>query len=263
MSNSKYEQIIQAINDTNNNHNVDVYVPSVSRNVKFKPMTISHQKKIISAALENTLVGHVNHSMLTCEIIKECCLEPDIELYALDKGPILVGLRCQTLGYDVDTQDEDGNTVKTNIESHVKSFPTIEIAEDLTVSEEIVYDNIKIKTKPHTLDQEHDISKKIYNKIKTNKFENAETVKNTFGDTIIHEYIKFIKSIEINDIHVSFDINHLPTLVKVVESLPITVSSEILKKLNKFRKIEDSFMKISTESGQLTIATDARFYNSE
>ena len=264
MSNSSnYDQIIQAINDTNNNHDVDVYVPSVSRYVKFKPMTISHQKKIISTALDNTLISNANHSILASDIINECCRESDIVLYALDKNPILVGLRCETLGYDINAQNDDGESVKTNIETHVQSFSSIEIPSDLTTTQEIVHDNIKIKIKPPTLEDDTRVGTQVYNSIKSNNFDNVDDIRNTIGDAIVYEYVKFIQSVEIGDIHVSFDHDHAIELTRVVESLPIAVSSQILSIINKIKRVENKFLQLNTSEEQLTIVTDARFYNSE
>lgn len=262
-TNSNYDQIIQAINDTNNNHDVGVYVPSVSRHVKFKPMTINHQKKIISTALDNTLISNANHSILASDIINECCREPDIELYTLDKNPILVGLRCETLGYDINAQNDEGESIKTNIETHVQAFSSIEIPGDLMNTQEIVHDNIKIKIKPPTLEDDTRVGKQVYNNIKSNNFDNADDIRNTIGDAIIYEYVKYIKSVEIGDIHVPFDHDHAIELTRVVESLPIAVSSQILKIINNIKSIENKFLQLNDQEQQLTIVTDARFYNSE
>lgn len=263
MSNNKYDQIIQAINDTTNQQHVDVYVPSVSRHVKFKPMTISHQKKIISTALDNTLMSNINHSILTTSIIEDCCLEPDVQLYAFDRNTVLVGLRCETLGYTVSTQDEDGEIVKQDIQEHVKSYVDTQTPADVANIQDITYNNIKIKIKPPTIQEDAQVSKQVYDKIKQNDFQDAETIRNTIGDAVLYEYVKYIKSVEIQGSIIPFEYEHVFELLRVVESLPITISGEILKVINNIKKIEDKFLQLTTQEKQLTIVTDARFYNTE
>lgn len=257
-----YSDIIQAIDKTNKDNLVGIHIPSLGREVKFSPLTVSHQKQIISTALDTTVVNTTSHAILTSKIIKECCKEPEVTLYAMDRHAILIGLRVSTLGYDIVAQNANGDDVKTNIESHYKETKQIKPSENLLNLKKIQVNDIIVNFKPPTLDVDIEVNQKILPIVGKN-IEDRESLKNIVADAIVYEYVKHVKSVEIGENHVDFDYNYARQLSKIIESLPMSVSREILKEINAIKRYEDKFTKITKDNNVLTIVTDARFYNSE
>lgn len=262
MSDNKYNDLIQAINETGTSNVVDVYVPSCAKLVKFSPLTIEHQKRIISTSLDATVLNTTNHAILMSEICMECCKEP-ITLYAIDREPIAIGLRCKSIGYDAPVQTVSGDTIKHDIQDHVKSYETIQKPDDLLNTKEISVDQTRIKLKPPTMQDDITVNRCLVPQMSKDDLSDSSTIKNIVGSAIMYEYVKFIKSIEIGDVHVEFDFQHADQLVRVVESLPLSISKKLLDSINQVKTYQDKFIQIKHQESTLTIATDARFYNSE
>ena len=262
MSNSKYSDLIQAINETNVDSEVDIYVPSCGKFIKFTPLTIEHQKKIISTSLDATVLNTTNHAVLMSEICTDCCKEP-ITLYSLDRDAIAIALRCESIGYDVSVQNVSGGVVKHNIKEHVSSYKSIQKPENLLSTQTITVDKTCIKIKPPTLKNDTQVNECLIPHVSKDDLSDSKVIKNIVGSAIMYEYVKYIKSIEIGDVHVKFDYTHADQLVRVVESLPLSVSKKLLAEINKIKQYQDKFTNISHQNSTLTIVTDARFYNSE
>lgn len=262
MSNSKYSDLIQAINETNADSEVGIYVPSRGEFVKFTPLTIEHQKRIISTSLDATVLNTTNHAVLMSEICIECCKEP-VTLYAMDRDPIAIALRCESIGYDVSVQNVSGDVVRHNIKEHVNSYKSITKPEDLLSTQTIDVDKTRIKIKPPTLTDDTQVNKCLLPRVSTDDLSDSKVIKNIVGSAIMYEYVKYVKSIEIGDVHVKFDYSHADQLVRVIESLPLSVSKKLLDGINKIKQYQDKFNNISHQDSTLTIVTDARFYNSE
>lgn len=258
-----YKQLLAALEQSNINNTVDVFVPSVGREVKFTPLTIKHQKQIIATSLDNAVASITNHVILTGKILIDSCCEPDVQLYSMDRDPVLIGLRVKSLGYDANLQDEDGEKIKHNIETHVKSFSATPVESDLISLKTVEHAGITIRVKPPTMQDDIDVSTRMIHKLDSVDLSKKNNIKNTVSDALVYEYIKYIKRIEIGEMSIPFDYQYISKLIQVVESLPITISTQVLQLINKVKSLEEKFTKIDTSTGQLTIATDARFYDTE
>jgi len=69
--------IITQINTLSERNSFDIYIPSLKRNVKFKPLTSKQQKSLYSCVTDN-IVYSTRFIIVTYNIIKENCYEQDV-----------------------------------------------------------------------------------------------------------------------------------------------------------------------------------------
>lgn len=258
---NSFSDIISAIEQVSKDNLIDVYVPSQSRYVKFTPLKVSHQKKIIETALESASLSPVYNTLMSSDIIDECCQETQVSLYAIDRDPVMIGLRAQSLGTSTTVQDDNGDDIPYDIKAHVNTFDKIPTPSEIFESKQIVDGEIKIDLQSPTRERDDEVNKRTLpgKKDPTSK----EEIKTIIGDAITYEYIKYIQKISIGDAVVEFDPKKTKSLVPVVESLPMSISKKLITEINKIKDFERKFTQITEQDRVLTIVTDARFYHSE
>jgi hypothetical protein len=70
--------IIGLVKETNKDFEMDIYIPSLNKDVHFKPMNASHLKSIIKTSVEGIFANnYFNQSVFS--IIKDIC-DPSIPL---------------------------------------------------------------------------------------------------------------------------------------------------------------------------------------
>jgi len=257
-----YSDIISAIERVNKENLLDIYVPSIGKPVKFTPLTVHHQKKIIETALESVSLNPAHNSLLSSEIIADCCQDTTVSLFAIDRDPIMIGLRAQTLGTTATIQNTAGEDVKHDIKSHVDNFKNIKCPPGLLNEHEFTESGITISIQAPTTTRDDTINRNI---IPTDRKDpgSKDDIKNIIGSAITYEYVKYIKYIKIDNTVVGFLDGDVKQLVSVVESLPMSISKRLIAEINKVKQFEYKFTQINSESGTLSIVTDARFYHSE
>jgi len=263
MSSTKnnFTDIISAIEQVNKDNLIDVYVPSIGTFAKFSPLTVQHQKKIIGSALESASLNLVYSSLVSSEVIKTCCQDPTLNLLAIDRDPVMIGLRTKTLGYDVNVQDPEGEDIPFNIREHVDSFETIKPDSSLFEEKSITDNGITVKISPPNMKRDDTVNRVVIPEQERAK--NKDDIKEMISSAVTYEYIKYIRSIQVGDTMLDFIPNVSKKLITVVESLPMSLSRKIVDEINKTKAFERKFTQISDEDRVLTIVTDARFYHSE
>lgn len=258
---NNFTDIISAIEQVNKDNLIDIYVPSIGTFAKFSPLTVQHQKKIIGSALESASLNLVYSSLVSSEIIKACCQDSTLNLLAIDRDPVMIGLRAKTLGYDVNVQDPDGEDIPFNIRGHVNSFETIKPDSSLFEEKLIVDSGINVKISPPSMKRDDTVNRVVIPEQERAK--SKDNIKEMISSAVTYEYIKYIRSIQVGDTVLDFIPNVSKKLITVVESLPMSLSHKIIEVINKIKAFERKFTQISEEDRVLTIVTDARFYHSE
>lgn len=259
---SQINSIIDAISKNNDQNVVDIFVPSVNDVVKFLPLTVQHQKRILSGAIDATVLNTTSHSILVSKIIQECVRDQNITFYAVDRAAITIGLRVNTLGFNVPVMENDENVSRYDIKSHYEAFNTHTIPGDLLEEKIVTVGDIKLTIKPPTLKEDTTVNTKVLPIVGKNVSDN-EKLKQIIGESVVHEYVKYIKKIEIAGNTMQFDYNHANQLARVVESLPMNVVNKLIEVINTCKQYEDVFTTVKTEKSNLSIVTDARFYSSD
>lgn len=259
---NNYQDIIAALDQANESNTIDIFVPSKQETVKFKPLTVNHQKKIIETAIDAADFNISAQSLLSSEIINDCCVGSTDDFYVTDRDAILIGLRVQTLGYDVPTQTDQGEQVKVNIKQHVNNFTTTPPPSGLFDTQTIECDGVSLEVRVPRLVEDDEVNKKILPRL-SKTLKDDEDLKSVVGESLLYEFIKYIVTLRVGNQTIEFDNSQATQLIKVLEALPMSVSNLIVKEMEKVKQYEHNFTRIKQDNQTLTIVTDARFYHSE
>lgn len=256
---TQYTDLLAELQNINKQNKLAIYVPSQQKYIDFTPLTVHHQKKIITTAISDTLNVSTFHILIN-SIITECCTEKQ-KFYLMDRDPIMLGLRGHMLGYNVVGKSNNGESVDIDYEDHCKTFKTIKLPRSLLSSTTIEYDGITIEVGTPTLDIDTTVNKKISPVI--SKMMREDNINKTVGESIIYELTKYIKSISIAGTTMKFKHSEVMKLAKVIESLPLKMSKMIMNEIENTSSHVSKFTSIETASGNITIPVDARFFNGE
>ena len=117
-----------------------VFVPSIKKQVTAKSITLKQQKDIISTAV-NGVRGALQFTQVINDIILEN-LDGDV-FYAVDKVPIILALRVNSLGNWVKVEDGKSISLETVI-TNIKDIPKFKYKEEVSVDDIVV--NLRIPT---------------------------------------------------------------------------------------------------------------------
>jgi hypothetical protein len=256
---SQYADLLAELNTINKQNKLAIYVPSQQKYIDFTPLTVHHQKKIITTAISDTLNVSTFHLLIN-SIINECCTEKQ-KLYLIDRDAIMIGLRGYMLGYKTTGKNSAGKDVDLDFEDHCNNFKNIKLPSELLSTTTVEYDGIAIEIESPTLDIDTAVSKKVSPVI--NKMMKDDNINDTIGESIIYELTKYIKSISISGTTMRFKHSEVIKLAKVIESLPLKISKMIMNEIENTSGHIGKFTTIESESGNITIPVDARFFNGE
>lgn len=129
------QNVLDTLKDYANKNILQIYIPSLKREVGFRPITGAQQKKLYDAGYDN-LVFRTKFIIATYEIITENCLDWDItkEFNVLDRLAILLAYR-KTLHGDIIKSEYGDAAVAESIDKLAK-------IQDLAKT--IEFDKIKI-----------------------------------------------------------------------------------------------------------------------
>jgi hypothetical protein len=227
--------IISLVKETNKDFEMDIYVPSLNKDVHFKPMNASHLKAIIKTSVEGIFANnYFNQSVFA--IIKDI-RDPSIPLSkitTLDKIFILLQLRKKN--------------VKNSINIDFKK-------DDKVVSEEVDLDELLNKIKKEKLSFDDKFYKNgayeitlgfpsieqeylfdtyfQQSRIKKIDENDRSALKELFAPLFISEISQYIKSIKIKDQELSLLSLSIADRTAIVESLSGTVISGIIETIDK------------------------------
>jgi hypothetical protein len=227
--------IISLVKETNKDFEMDIYIPSLNKDVHFKPMNASHLKAIIKTSVEGIFANnYFNQSVFA--IIKDI-RDPSIPLSkitTLDKIFILLQLRK--------------NNVKNSINIDFKK-------DDKVVSEEVDLDELLNKIKKQKLSFDDKVYKNgayeitlgfpsieqeylfdayfQQSRIKKIDENDRSALKELFAPLFINEISQYIKSIKIKDQEINLLSLLISERISIVESLSGTVISGIIETIDK------------------------------
>ena len=215
--------IVQAFNELSERNSFDIFIPSLKRNVKFKPLTSKQQKSFYACLVDSALYSS-RFVIASFEIIKENCLEPDIinTLTTIDRIVILLTIRKNTMG-SAFTVLKDNAPYTTDFELSLQQAATIEIPESKTVTVK----NVKVELHtPLAIDQ-YGIEKEL----RSVQIDMSSDANTAIENAILNESCKIIKNVWLIDNDTPIDLNYTAFSYKdritLVENLPAEIIFEI------------------------------------
>jgi hypothetical protein len=271
MSNTK--KVIELLKELEINTSFDVYLPSLQREVKFKQLTTEQLKRILRTALITT--GYSSEFILTFNaIIKENCLDKSVNIDNLtiyDKVFIIYKTKIISISPDynfVFTEDE----IKTySLEEANKTIYLTDIFNEFVskkitfTPETVTYNNCTVTCSIPSLATENKLESELHKNIIIDLESEAEVSK-VISEAFINEVAKFVTSVNINEEEVNFLLLNFTERVKVIENLPVTITSFILKYIESYKKAIDpllSYTFVTDKNDTITkdITLDPTFFN--
>ena len=235
--------IIDKLKEIRDSNLIDVYVPSLGSYVKFKQLSVKQQKDLIKTGLEGALSGIYLDNVINNIIIDNNTSSN--KLLVTDKISIIFALRVSSLGTSYRT---DNSTI------NLTPIMDKQLIFNLQESKELTFNNlIQVNLNVPTIEKDILTNNSQLTELTGNK---ELKISDAIGSLYVYEVVKFISSVKIDGDLLSFDSIQPKDMVRIVESLPATLNSEIIKFIQEFRAKENDFLTIDTE----TVTMDARFF---
>lgn len=227
-----------------NGETFNIYLPSAKGNIKAKPLTLKQQKDIISTA-----VGGIKGAMEFSAIINNVIIENTDrdDLTVVDRVPVIVGLRQQSLGNNVKIKDG----VEVSLGDVVNVIKSIEYG--INQKQLIKDGELEIELRIPTLKEENNIIRKCITEIE--KINNEATA--AVGIIYIFELTKYIDKISIGENVIEFSNLKISDRIKIVESLPLTVYNKLSAFLKQITQYEATILTV----GDSSLTIDASFFD--
>lgn len=248
-----------------------VYIPSLQRDLKFKQLS-THQLKILYKTSLNTNILNLEFNTAFNNIIKENCLEENINtdnFTIYDKLLFFIKTRIESISAEVkfSLTDEEINTyeltdetVSVSINQHYKDFLEKKHTFDPKTFE---FNNCKITCELPFLEIENKFEKELL----------AATVKNTskedlaeiVSETFLNEITKFISNLQINDVNINLKEKEFTDRIDIVKALPVTLIKHVLSYIEDYKNITNQLLTISIQINDSIIEKEIpygpAFYN--
>lgn len=257
---AKHKLILDELERLNQTTTTPVYVPTLNAVIDFKEITIKQQKDIITSALDALLTNTVFNNTVNNIVKNNIITEPEHiqNLTTVDRLPIIISLRKQSLGADVLIKT-DTDSYNINIEEHIKKFPSIKLGK-LKLNDVITDRDISVDVSVPRLKKDskvNDAAKAIIDSTAGNRYVNS------LGQLFVFEIVKYIDTIKANNIEINFNTAPITQCVAIVEKLPMSVSKQILKFIHTIKRYEEKFLTVKHDKTTTTLSIDATFFNNE
>lgn len=256
---SRINEILTALKTYTEINAIDIYVPSLKRTIKFKPLTGGQQKSFYTCLSDNT-VFKTKFIMHTYDIIKENCLEDVLELLTvLDRTAILLELRKNILGSKVNTQKKS-NIISIDINTCLNNAKNINSIQERTITTR----NFEFVLETPRLINQYLAEKEL----RGSNFETSASIDKLVSDVIFTEIAKIVKEITLFDGEEQAPFNYssfsFKEKVSLIEALPADALIEVQKFLKEINTEQASLLtvKLDDESSSLFELTPDFFLES-
>lgn len=256
------KSILSMINRAAETFAFEVYIPSLCRNVMFREITTSQQKRLIKAIIDSPAY-QTEFIFAFYQIIKENCTE-DLDLAKLtilDKLSIALSLRCMSIGTSLDlkftfpaTKKQDTIIPEHDIVRRINLKDLLDIIlKDIKVEPITIKDDrgvFEVFCDLPTIQEEFNLENEMH---KNNSIEikSESELRETVGDVFINIIVKYIKNIKIkeNDKIIEIDLKSLSfkERLAILGQIPTKVSKQVVEYINKVTKEFDKVVLFKAE----------------
>jgi hypothetical protein len=270
---SNASKVIELLKELEVNTSFDIYIPSLQKEVKFKQLTTEQLKRILRTALITT--GYNSEFILTFNsIVKENCLDKSINIDNLtiyDKVFIIYKTKLVSISsnYTFNFTDDEVSTYSLDETNKTISLNIIfnEFADKKISFEPITttYDNCSVTCNIPSLATEDRLENEIHKNV-TLDLNSEKEVSKIISEAFVNEIAKFVTSISINDTEVDLLQLSFIERIKIIEGLPVNITSSILKYIEKYKKaleplLSYTFVTDKNVAFNKDITLDPTFFN--
>jgi len=229
MSNISVTSFINSIKDIKD-ETISVYLPSTSE-IALKVLNLKQQKDIISCIADG-IPGLISFNRILNEIVTAS--SGVTELLTIDKVPAIVALRANahSSSYSSDEVTIDLNTIIDRFSTY---RPSVTAA---TFEHNKVITNVKVPT----LAYENSIISKLEAEVKKNGEDNTKNL----GSIYIHEIIKYVDTVQYNDITINFAELTIKDKVTILEGLPLALNKQVINFIENLKREEKELLTVDS-----------------
>ena len=188
---NEISNILKELQSVEDDSVIDVFVPSVNRLVKFKPLSVKQHHEILKCGIDGVL-GSIKLSTIFNKIIIDNSLE-SIDFTVYDTEWILLKLRMANVGDSVTIKEQT-----YNLNDLVRSKKIFDY------TDEISYKDIIVQLAVPNIKRDIEISEACHKDFSKGNLEDR-LVSETISSMLSYEVIKFIKTVTVNNLTVNFD----------------------------------------------------------
>jgi len=264
---SNFNDILSVLDTINNEVTVSVYVPSLTREVKFKTINTGQQKNILKAAVDNP-VFQTRFTIALYNIIQENCIESGVVplLTTIDAAAIAVQLRVSTAGTGY-VLFQNNRKFNINLQDIINKFKVVAVPGTDTITG--VPFTIQVGS-PLYIEQ-YNLEKQLREKTANDKQILSAQITETIGDAFVGEVSKFIKDINIfynnQEQQVGYSNLSFAKRHALLEKMPNSIIQDVLKYMEKYVSIQKDLLTVSgtdVETGEvvsdLTVLVDSTLF---
>jgi hypothetical protein len=227
--------LISKLQKINNENYINVYIPSLRKEAKFKPLTLKQQKDILKSGINNDVSSALQFNIVINQIIKENSVEP-YTYKVIDRIPIIIALRNK---FSSDPLDLNGK--KIDIQSLSNKRMDMDCDEIFTCKE----NTLAISASIPCLDLDDKFNKKLLETIEKN---NDAKLSNVIGDMYLYEITKFINTITVDDASINVSDLDFNDSLNLISSLPASTVSKLNNIISKnIRSAEEAYITVDDE----------------
>jgi hypothetical protein len=213
------------------NNNVKVTIPSLEKVVEIKPLSLKHQKDIISCVGDG-VAGLISFTRLVNSIITQNEVVRNITQH--DKLAVITALRVSALGPNYKSKSEviDISQLPDKIANY--KFKTTSV-------DSFTFEGIVVDVEVPSLEWETEVTKKLEDEVKRNGDNNSKNI----GSIYTYELIKHIKCVTLGQTKVKFDELKMRECVSIIEAIPLALNKKIIDFIEKRRAEESELLTIN------------------
>jgi len=267
-NNENFQQVLKDLQQKNNERVLNIWIPSLTRGVKFKHLTLSQQKQLIKSSVRENLLK-LDFSRNIYSILKDNLIDNDVDIDNLNIiDMICIGLayRAADIGKDYGFYLED-NLYPVDLDEIVKKTRTIDYKPVLK-TEKIVADNYHVTINVPTIVVDKQMNDYLFEKYK-NIPDDTESIKDMLADVYICEAAKYITEMDIVSpgddpnsppVHVDFKEFSAAQRLQIIEQIPLTVLNQLVSVSDRVQQIESELLDVPVGDETATIEINSAFF---
>lgn len=225
------------------NENFEVFQVSSKSNIQCSPLTFKQQKELMGTVAEGT-IGVLKFQKYLNNILEQ---NTGVDLSIIDKIPVILKLRAESIGYDIKIDD-----AVVNIEKNIKESLKIKQPKS-----KIISDKIEIVLNIPSLKEENKIISHAVEHLKKDEKDVGKSLVGIFS----YEILKYIESVKFGENELKFTDLSVKDRLEVVENLPLKINKQIVSYIEKIKNMENECLKVDIDGETKYIDIDVSFFD--
>jgi len=270
MSDNKanFNEAINLIKKSAESRSYDIWIPSLKRDVKFKPLNTLHHKKFVKILIDTSMFNTALN-LHVYDIIKQTCIDETVvvdDLDIFDRLAVCYAMRQHNFKKKyliaLDDKEEREISFATLLAKFKKGYKRMD-PDCITEGE------ISINVSLPTLKREREFDNYIFNKhlVSFDK-NNTEQINQIFTDLMLFGTIQYIDSIKVGDVLIDIDSMRTDQKVEILGNFDSILTAKISNYIKKCNDLRTELCSIDVLNGKdepqtVEISIDSSFFVDE